>query len=187
MSPAVCTEYEPVCAFTPWINEFPIRLLQILRMHKGKWDALQAGHTSSVSPTQKQNGPRTLGPTISSPTAYPQTTAREHSFHSIRSKFLNELHKVHCEYLCFHTRIHTHSLFAVICTSVCVVSVPSWAPVTLGFLTVLLMIACILCVCRKFIFKKKEKGGKEKSEKNNINMSDVKDEGTKQVQTDCKV
>lgn len=63
-------------------------------------------------------------------------------------------------------------------------SVPSWAPVTLGFLAVLLIISCILCVCKKFIFKKKkEKGGKEKSEKEGINMSDVKEEGMKQVQT----
>lgn len=122
MSPAVCTEYEPVCAFTPWVNEFPIRLLQILRMHKGKWDALQAGHTSSVSPAQKQNGPRTPGPTISSPTAYPQTTATEHSFHSIRSKFLNELHKVHCEYLCFHTRIQTQFICCNLYVCVCCVS-----------------------------------------------------------------
>ncbi|KAI7802510.1 synaptotagmin-1b [Triplophysa rosa] len=125
-------------------------------MHEGKWDALQAGPTSSTSPTQKQNGPRILGLTISSPTAvHPQTTATERSFPRIRSKFLNELHKVH---------------------------LPSWAPVALGFLTVLLIISCILCACRKFIFKKrKEKGGKEKSEKNGINMSDVKDEGTKQA------
>ncbi|XP_056622234.1 synaptotagmin-1b [Triplophysa dalaica] len=125
-------------------------------MHEGKLDALQAGPTSSTSPTQKQNGPRILGPTMSSPTAvHPQSTATERSFPSIRSKFLNELHKVH---------------------------LPSWAPVTLGFLAVLLIITCILCVCKKFIFKKKkDKGGKEKSDKEGINMSDVKDEGMKQA------
>lgn len=66
---------------------------------------------------------------------------------------------------------------------VCVVSVPSWALVAFGFLIVLIISSCCLCFCRKMIFKKKkEKGGKEKNEKNTINMSSVREEGTKQVQ-----
>ncbi|XP_055030641.2 synaptotagmin-1b [Misgurnus anguillicaudatus] len=125
-------------------------------MPDGKWDTLLAGPISSISPTQRQNGPQGPGPTISSPTAvHPQTTGTNSSFPSFRNKFLNELHKL---------------------------QLPSWAPVTLGFLVVFLIISCSLCVCRKFIFKKKkEKGGKEKSEKNTINMENVKDKGLKQA------
>ncbi|XP_051952799.1 synaptotagmin-1b [Xyrauchen texanus] len=125
-------------------------------MHESKWDALLAGPPSSASPTHRQNGHQVLEFTASPATAVPpQTTTTESSFPRIRSKFINELHKV---------------------------PLPTWAFVTLGFLVVFLMLSCGLCVCRKLIFKKKkEKGGKEKSEKDSINMSNVRDEGTKQA------
>uniref|UniRef100_A0A8C1G950 Synaptotagmin Ib n=1 Tax=Cyprinus carpio TaxID=7962 RepID=A0A8C1G950_CYPCA len=78
---------------------------------------------------------------------------------------------------------YTQSLTPVYLLSfLCVVSVPSWALVALGFLIVLITLSCCLCFCKKMIFKKKkEKGGKEKNEKNSINLSNVKEDGTKQV------
>ncbi|XP_067275734.1 synaptotagmin-1b [Pseudorasbora parva] len=115
-------------------------------MHEG--NVLLAGPSlSPASPAQNvSKGP---GPTSSPPTAVQPTTA-ESLAHSIRSKFLNELHKV---------------------------PLPSWAVVALGFLIVLITFSCCLCFCRKMIFKKKkDKGGKEKNEKNTINMSSVREE-----------
>ncbi|XP_026142898.1 synaptotagmin-1b [Carassius auratus] len=119
-------------------------------MHEG--DALLAGPSSSPA----LNGSKIPGAASSPPTAvHPQTTTAESLAHSIRSKFLNELHKV---------------------------PLPSWALVALGFLTVLITLSCCLCFCKKTIFKKKkEKGGKEKNEKNNIHLSNVKEDGTKQA------
>ncbi len=73
------------------------------------------------------------------------------------------------------------SLSVCVCVCVCV-SVPSWALVALGFLVVLITLSCCLCFCKKMIFKKKkEKGGKETNEKNNINLSNVKEDETKLV------
>uniref|UniRef100_A0A8C1XH43 Synaptotagmin Ib n=1 Tax=Cyprinus carpio TaxID=7962 RepID=A0A8C1XH43_CYPCA len=120
-------------------------------MHEGV--ALLAGHSSSPA----QNESKIPGPASSPPTTVqPQTTTAESLAHSIRSKFLNELHKV---------------------------PIPSWALVALGFLIVLIMLSCCLCFCKKMIFKKKkEKGGEEKNEKNTINLSNVKEDRTKQVQ-----
>ncbi|XP_058607874.1 synaptotagmin-1b [Onychostoma macrolepis] len=117
-------------------------------MHEG--DALLAGPSSSPA----LNGSKIPGPASSPPTAvHPQTTTAESLAHSVRSKFLNELHKV---------------------------PLPSWALVALSFLIVLITLSCCLCFCKKMIFKKKkEKGGKEKNEKNNINLSNVKEDGTK--------
>ncbi|XP_016339156.1 synaptotagmin-1b [Sinocyclocheilus anshuiensis] len=119
-------------------------------MHEG--DALLAGPSSSPA----LNGSKIPGPASSPPTAvHPQTTTAESLAHSIRSKFLNELHRV---------------------------PLPSWALVALGFLIVLITLSCCLCFCKKMIFKKKkEKGGKEKNEKNNINLSNVKEDGTKRA------
>uniref|UniRef100_A0A671KDU1 Synaptotagmin-1-like n=1 Tax=Sinocyclocheilus anshuiensis TaxID=1608454 RepID=A0A671KDU1_9TELE len=78
---------------------------------------------------------------------------------SFKSKFLNKLHKV---------------------------PLPSWALVALGFLIVLITLSCCLCFCKKMIFKKKkEKGGKEKNEKNTINLSNVKEDRTKQAVHHC--
>ncbi|XP_043120086.1 synaptotagmin-1b [Puntigrus tetrazona] len=120
-------------------------------MHEG--DALLAGPSSSPA-SPGQNGSKIPGPASSPPTAvHPQTTTAESLAHSIRSKFLNELHKV---------------------------PLPSWALVALGFLIVLITLSCCLCFCKKMIFKKK-KGGKDKNEKNNINLSNVKEDGTKQA------
>ncbi|CAM4579949.1 hypothetical protein PO909_032324 [Leuciscus waleckii] len=120
-------------------------------MHEG--DALLA--SPSLSPASPaQNGSKVPGPTSSPPAAVQPTTA-ESLAHSIRSKFLNELHKV---------------------------PLPSWALVAFGFLVVLITLSCCLCLCKKMIFKKKkDKGGKEKNEKNTINMSSVKEEGTEQA------
>ncbi|KAL1257099.1 hypothetical protein QQF64_012644 [Cirrhinus molitorella] len=122
-------------------------------MHEG--DALLAGPSSSPA-SLALNGSKIPGPTSSPSTAgHPQTTTAESLGHSIRSKFLNELHKV---------------------------PLPSWAVVALCFLIVLITLSCCLCFCKKMIFKKKkDKGGKEKNEKNNINLSNVKEDGTKQA------
>ncbi|XP_016099632.1 synaptotagmin-1b [Sinocyclocheilus grahami] len=119
-------------------------------MHEG--DALLAGPSSSPA----LNGSKIPGPASSPSTAvHPQTTTAESLAHSIRSKFLNELHRV---------------------------PLPSWALVALGFLIALITLSCCLCFCKKMIFKKKkEKGGKEKNEKNNINLSNVKEDGTKRA------
>uniref|UniRef100_A0A8C2HMH6 Synaptotagmin Ib n=1 Tax=Cyprinus carpio TaxID=7962 RepID=A0A8C2HMH6_CYPCA len=103
-------------------------------MHEGV--ALLAGHSSSPA----QNESKIPGPSLA---------------HSIRSKFLNELHKV---------------------------PIPSWALVALGFLIVLIMLSCCLCFCKKMIFKKKkEKGGEEKNEKNTINLSNEEDPESKEA------
>ncbi|XP_042631553.1 synaptotagmin-1-like [Cyprinus carpio] len=119
-------------------------------MHEGV--ALLAGHSSSPA----QNESKIPGPASSPPmTVQPQTTTAESLAHSIRSKFLNELHKV---------------------------PIPSWALVALGFLIVLIMLSCCLCFCKKMIFKKKkENSGEEKNEKNTINLSNVKEDRTKQA------
>ncbi|XP_072551112.1 synaptotagmin-1b [Salminus brasiliensis] len=106
----------------------------------------------STTPTQKMNGSRTLKPTEAPPTeSPPQAAPGEGAMSSIRSKFMNELHKI---------------------------PLPSWALAALGFITVLLMLSCCFCICKKFLFKKKkDKKGKEKSGKDAISMSTVKEEG----------
>lgn len=54
-------------------------------------------------------------------------------------------------------------------------SVPSWAIVSIAFVAIILVLACCFCVCKKWIFKKKnKKKGKDKG-KNAINMKDVND------------
>ncbi|TRY92422.1 hypothetical protein DNTS_007204 [Danionella cerebrum] len=53
--------------------------------------------------------------------------------------------------------------------------VPSWAIVAIAFVAVVLVVSCCFCVCKKWIFKKKnKKKGKDKG-KNAINMKDVTD------------
>ncbi|TRY91641.1 hypothetical protein DNTS_017031 [Danionella cerebrum] len=120
-------------------------------MHEG--DAPVTGPSSSpASLAQNQSKvPRTVS---SSPTTlHPPPTTSDSLGHSIRNKFFNELHKV---------------------------PFPSWALVPLGFLITLILLSCCLCLFKKMIFKKKkERGGKEKNE-NSINMSSVREEGTKQ-------
>ncbi|XP_072309780.1 synaptotagmin-1a isoform X4 [Eucyclogobius newberryi] len=57
-------------------------------------------------------------------------------------------------------------------------TVPSWAIVSIAFVAIILVLACCFCICKKWIFKKKnKKKGKDKG-KNAINMKDVVD-GTK--------
>lgn len=54
-------------------------------------------------------------------------------------------------------------------------AVPSWAIVSIAFVAIILVLACCFCVCKKWIFKKKnKKKGKDKG-KNAINMKDVMD------------
>lgn len=61
--------------------------------------------------------------------------------------------------------------------------VPSWAIVSIAFVAIILVLACCFCICKKWIFKKKnKKKGKDKG-KNAINMKDVKDGGKTEVKT----
>lgn len=62
-------------------------------------------------------------------------------------------------------------------------SVPSWAIVSIAFVAIILVLACCFCVCKKWIFKKKnKKKGKDKG-KNAINMKDVIDGAKTEVDT----
>lgn len=62
-------------------------------------------------------------------------------------------------------------------------SVPSWAIVSIAFVAIILVLACCFCVCKKWIFKKKnKKKGKDKG-KNAINMKDVIDGTKTEVET----
>lgn len=62
-------------------------------------------------------------------------------------------------------------------------SVPSWAIVSIAFVAIILVLACCFCVCKKWIFKKKnKKKGKDKG-KNAINMKDVIDGAKTEVET----
>ena len=60
---------------------------------------------------------------------------------------------------------------------------PSWAIVSIAFVAIILVLACCFCVCKKWIFKKKnKKKGKDKG-KNAINMKDVHDGAKTEVKT----
>lgn len=62
-------------------------------------------------------------------------------------------------------------------------AVPSWAIVAIAFVAVVLVVSCCFCVCKKWIFKKKnKKKGKDKG-KNAINMKDVIDGAKTEVNT----
>lgn len=62
-------------------------------------------------------------------------------------------------------------------------TVPSWAIVSIAFVAIILVLACCFCVCKKWIFKKKnKKKGKDKG-KNAINMKDVIDGAKTEVTT----
>lgn len=62
-------------------------------------------------------------------------------------------------------------------------TVPSWAIVSIAFVAVILVVACCFCICKKWIFKKKnKKKGKDKG-KNAINMKDVIDGAKTEVKT----
>lgn len=70
-----------------------------------------------------------------------------------------------------------------LCVFVC--TVPSWAIVAIAFVAVVLVVSCCFCICKKWIFKKKnKKKGKDKG-KNAINMKDVKDGIKTEVKTFC--
>ncbi|XP_036440676.1 synaptotagmin-1b [Colossoma macropomum] len=125
-------------------------------MHGDNMNGQVSPLPGSTTPTQKPNGPKAHRPTETLPTEDPPQAAPGESFiSSIRSKFLNELHKVH---------------------------LPSWALATLGLIIVLLILSCCFCIFRKFVFKKKkEKTGKEKSGKDSISMSTMREEGFAQT------
>ncbi|XP_036375714.1 synaptotagmin-1-like isoform X1 [Megalops cyprinoides] len=79
------------------------------------------------------------------------TEPKDEAFSKLKDKFMNELNKI---------------------------PLPSWAIIAIAFVAVLLILTCCFCLCKKCIFKKKnKKKGKEKG-KNAINMKDVK-EGAK--------
>ncbi|XP_007555356.1 synaptotagmin-1a isoform X1 [Poecilia latipinna] len=83
--------------------------------------------------------------------AGPGTGEKDEAFSKLKNKFMNELNKI---------------------------PLPSWAIVSIAFVAIILALACCFCVCKKWIFKKKnKKKGKDKG-KNAINMKDVMD-GTK--------
>lgn len=66
---------------------------------------------------------------------------------------------------------------------VSVSTVPSWAIVSIAFVAIILVVACCFCICKKWIFKKKnKKKGKDKG-KNAINMKDVIDGAKTEVKT----
>ncbi|XP_029317452.1 synaptotagmin-1a isoform X1 [Cottoperca gobio] len=76
------------------------------------------------------------------------TGEKDEAFSKLKDKFMNELNKI---------------------------PLPSWAIVSIAFVAIILVLACCFCVCKKWIFKKKnKKKGKDKG-KNAINMMDVKD------------
>lgn len=69
------------------------------------------------------------------------------------------------------------------CPVVSVSTVPSWAIVSIAFVAIILVVACCFCICKKWIFKKKnKKKGKDKG-KNAINMKDVIDGAKTEVKT----
>lgn len=60
---------------------------------------------------------------------------------------------------------------------------PSWAIVSIAFVAIILVLACCFCICKKWIFKKKnKKKGKDKG-KNAMNMKDVIDGAKTEVET----
>uniref|UniRef100_A0A3Q0S676 Synaptotagmin n=1 Tax=Amphilophus citrinellus TaxID=61819 RepID=A0A3Q0S676_AMPCI len=80
--------------------------------------------------------------------AGPGTGEKDEAFSKLKDKFMNELNKI---------------------------PLPSWAIVSIAFVAIILVLACCFCVCKKWIFKKKnKKKGKDKG-KNAINMKDVID------------
>ncbi|XP_036375718.1 synaptotagmin-1-like isoform X2 [Megalops cyprinoides] len=84
------------------------------------------------------------------------TEPKDEAFSKLKDKFMNELNKI---------------------------PLPSWAIIAIAFVAVLLILTCCFCLCKKCIFKKKnKKKGKEKG-KNAINMKDVK-EGAKMEDDD---
>ncbi|CAG5927400.1 unnamed protein product, partial [Menidia menidia] len=80
--------------------------------------------------------------------AGPGTGEKDEAFSKLKNKFMNELNKI---------------------------PLPSWAIVSIAFVAIILVLACCFCICKKWIFKKKnKKKGKDKG-KNAINMKDVTD------------
>uniref|UniRef100_A0A8K9UWZ1 Synaptotagmin n=2 Tax=Oncorhynchus mykiss TaxID=8022 RepID=A0A8K9UWZ1_ONCMY len=75
-------------------------------------------------------------------------TGSSEDFSKLKDKFMNELNKI---------------------------PLPNWAIVSIAFVAVVLVLSCCFCICKKWIFKKKnKKKGKDKG-KNAINMMDVND------------
>nr|XP_046184206.1 synaptotagmin-1-like isoform X1 [Oncorhynchus gorbuscha]XP_046184207.1 synaptotagmin-1-like isoform X1 [Oncorhynchus gorbuscha]XP_046184208.1 synaptotagmin-1-like isoform X1 [Oncorhynchus gorbuscha]XP_046184209.1 synaptotagmin-1-like isoform X1 [Oncorhynchus gorbuscha] len=75
-------------------------------------------------------------------------TGSSEDFSKLKDKFMNGLNKI---------------------------PLPNWAIVSIAFVAVVLVLSCCFCICKKWIFKKKnKKKGKDKG-KNAINMMDVND------------
>nr|XP_019962755.1 PREDICTED: synaptotagmin-1 [Paralichthys olivaceus] len=90
--------------------------------------------------------------------AGPDTGEKDEAFSKLKDKFMNELNKI---------------------------PLPSWAIVSIAFVAIILVLACCFCICKKWIFKKKnKKKGKDKG-KNAINMMDVKDGAKTEVPNCC--
>uniref|UniRef100_A0A8C6X039 Synaptotagmin n=1 Tax=Neogobius melanostomus TaxID=47308 RepID=A0A8C6X039_9GOBI len=68
--------------------------------------------------------------TNSTNSAGPGTGEKDEAFSKIKDKFMNELNKI---------------------------PLPSWAIVSIAFVAIILVLACCFCVCKKWIFKKKNK------------------------------
>ncbi|XP_027013351.2 synaptotagmin-1b [Tachysurus fulvidraco] len=132
-------------------------------MHRSDMEASLSPSLGST-PVQKINTSVALTPTEATPTqATPTQATPQNSPGELVSstRTLNELQKVH---------------------------IPSWSLVVLSFIVLLLILSCSFCVCSKFVFKrKKEKTGKEKSRKDSMDMSTVRDEGLTQIPRDLKV
>uniref|UniRef100_A0AAY5E810 Synaptotagmin n=1 Tax=Electrophorus electricus TaxID=8005 RepID=A0AAY5E810_ELEEL len=92
----------------------------------------------------------TAGPEIqtnSTEVAGPGGTGRkDEAFSKLKDKFMNELNKI---------------------------PLPSWAIVAIAFVAVVLVVSCCFCICKKWIFKKKNKKKCKDKGKNAINMKDV--------------
>ncbi|XP_066541699.1 synaptotagmin-1b [Hoplias malabaricus] len=133
-------------------------------MHEDSMKSQVSPNPRSTTPTQRLNRSKTLDLVEALSTGVtPQTAPGGWSISSIRSKFLNKLHKAH---------------------------LPSWVLAALGLIIVLIILSCCFCICKKFVFKKKkEKTGKEKGGKDSIAMSTVKEDEKPQpvhLKPDCE-
>ncbi|KAI4888836.1 hypothetical protein NFI96_023946 [Prochilodus magdalenae] len=112
------------------------------------------------------NPPPSMGPETLSNSTEPAAPGgggpKDEAFSKLKSKFMNELNKIPLVMV-----LSQHSAFWIL--------MPSWAIVAIAFVAVVLVVSCCFCICKKWIFKKKnKKKGKDKG-KNAINMKDVID------------
>ncbi|XP_063052011.1 synaptotagmin-1b [Engraulis encrasicolus] len=120
------------------------------RLIPGCTHALVAPGATLAPPVSGSSNPEGAGPSGRPPTPMPTRHTR---VDELREKFMNELNHI---------------------------PLPRWAAVALVLVIFLLVLSCCLCVCRKTLFKKKkdkDKKGKDKG-KNDLDLSDMKDEGS---------